>query len=238
MPWARSPSLPCALCLKARSSRCSRGSWLISSYLWEMRPLPKYPQRELQSLKTATVMHNMAEINLRPFLRPKLDVLFVALNPPTQSNANGHYFSGSGSRFFHVLYLSGLITKDLPKATADEAVFGSTTVNHKECAFGVVDLVGDVVETNSGKVRSTRHQVDKLFACIRELNPRFVCLIHSKVRNALNKSPELTRRIDYGICGPLLRGSETVFVLNYFPNGNNVSDEKKLNIFRALRDEL
>ena len=59
----------------------------------------------------------------------------------------------SGFRFFHLLYLSGLITAELPKATADEIVFGSTTVNHKQCAFGVVDLVDDFVQTNSGKVR-------------------------------------------------------------------------------------
>jgi hypothetical protein len=180
----------------------------------------------------------MTEINLRAFLRPQLDVLFVALNPPAQANDNGHYFSGRGSRFFHLLYLSGLITKDLPKATADETVFGSTTVNHKGCAFGVVDLVDDLVQTNSGKVRPTRRHVDLLFARIREFSPRFVCVIHSKVRDALNKSPELTDQLDCGICGPLLRASESVFVLNYFPNGNNVPDEKKLRIFQALRDKL
>ena len=71
----------------------------------------------------------MTEINLRPFLRPQLDVLFVALNPPAQSNHNGHYFSGRGSRFFHLLYLSGLITQDLPKETADTIVFGAVSRN-------------------------------------------------------------------------------------------------------------
>ena len=82
-----------------------------------------------------------------------------------------------------------------------------------------------------------RH-VDLLFTRIREFNPRFVCVIHSKVRDVLNKNPVSMNRLDYGVCGPLLRGSESVFVLNYFPNGNNVSDEKKLTVFRALRDEL
>jgi hypothetical protein len=82
-----------------------------------------------------------------------------------------------------------------------------------------------------------RH-VDLLFTRIRELKPRFVCVIHSKVRDVLNKNPVSMDRLDYGICGPLLRGSESVFVLNYFPNGNNVPDEKKLKIFGALRDEL
>ncbi len=76
---------------------------------------------------------------IQPFLRPRPDILFVALNPPTQSNDSGHYFSGSGFRFFHLLYLSGLITAELPKATADEIVIGSTTVNYKRSSFGVVD---------------------------------------------------------------------------------------------------
>jgi G:T/U-mismatch repair DNA glycosylase len=180
----------------------------------------------------------MTGINLRPFLRPQLDILFVPLNPPSQSNDNGHYFSGSGSRFFHLLYLSRLITEELPKATADQIVFGSTSVNYKQCAFGVVDLVDDLVETDSGKVRPMPRHVDLLFTRIRKFNPRFVCVIHSKVRDVLNKNPGSMNRLDYGICGPLLRGSESVFVLNYFPNGNNVSDEKKLTIFRALRSEL
>jgi G:T/U-mismatch repair DNA glycosylase len=180
----------------------------------------------------------MTEINLRPFLRPQLDVLFVALNPPTQSNDNGHYFSGRDSRFFHLLYLSGLITEDLPKATADEIAFGLTSANYKGCAFGVVDLVDDLVQTNSGQVRPTSQRVDELFARIRELNPRFVWVIHSKVRIAMNKSSEFAGHLDYGVCGSLLQGSESVFVLNYFPNGNNIADKKKREIFRALRDKL
>ena len=58
--------------------------------------------------EAAHPLSRMTEINLRPFLRPQLDVLFVALNPPTQSNQRGHYFSGRGSRFFRLLCLSGL----------------------------------------------------------------------------------------------------------------------------------
>lgn len=41
------------------------------------------------------------------FLRDNLDILFIALNPPMQSNNNGHYFSGKQSSFFNQLYLSG-----------------------------------------------------------------------------------------------------------------------------------
>ena len=180
----------------------------------------------------------MAASKLRPYIRPNLDVLFVALNPPTQSDNNGHWFSGDRSRFFQLLHESGLITEDLPKATADEAVFDSTTFNFRGFKFGVIDLVEDVIQTNSGYVRPSRRHVDVLIERFRDLGPRFVCVIHYKVRDALNQSREFEHPLDYGICGRSLRGCGSVFVLNYFPNGNNVNDEKKLTIFRALRDQL
>lgn len=179
----------------------------------------------------------MAKVMLKPFLRPHLDVLFVALNPPRQSNSKGHYFSGKGSRFFKLLFLSGLITTDIKKDEADSTVFGANTINVRGRSFGVVDLV-EVVETNSGKVRPSRDDVSRLFSRIRSLNPRYVCVIHSKVRDALNAQPELTRVLSYGVCGTVLRDCGSVFVLNYFPNGNAIPDKPKLEIFRRLRDLL
>ena len=46
---------------------------------------------------TATVSDPPSKAKLQPFVRLNLDVLFLALNPPQQSNDNGHYFSGSSS---------------------------------------------------------------------------------------------------------------------------------------------
>ena len=112
-------------------------------------------------------------MNLRPFVRPRLDVLFVALNPPVESNDNGHYFSGKNSRFFELLYLSGLITSPVPKETGDEIVFGSVAVNYKGKRFGIIDLVEDLVETNSSKVRPTPRDLESLIQQIRQINPRF-----------------------------------------------------------------
>jgi G:T/U-mismatch repair DNA glycosylase len=180
----------------------------------------------------------MNDLRLKPFLRPDLDVLFVALNPAEQSNANGHYFSGDASRFFHLLHLSGLITCPVSKATADEVVFGSTRVNFDGCEFGVVDLVEDVVQTQSEKVHPMRGHVATLVARTRAFSPRYVCIIHGKVRKVLNEHGGLERPVVYGMNGALLPGSPTKFVLNYFPNGNNIADAKKLEIFRKLRSAL
>ncbi len=180
----------------------------------------------------------MTTSNLNPYLRKQLDVLFVALNPPKESNDNGHYFSGRNSRFFRLLSLSGLITNELHRSDADEIVFGSTNINHNGCQFGVVDLVDNCVETNSARVKPNQRHVEKLFTYIRKFQPRFVCVIHSKVRDTLNRHPDFSGRLRPGTCGKLLRKSDSVFVFNYFPNGNNIPDNKKIEIFRTLRDAL
>ena len=180
----------------------------------------------------------MNRVRLRQFVRPGLDVLFLALNPPVQSNANGHYFSGNRSRFYDLLFMSGLITEAVPKSCADEVVFGTTSVNYNRSAFGVTDLVPDLVETHSGKVRPSREHAERALDNIRRLSPRFVCVIHSKVRDALNRYGQCTRDLDYGMCGPILPACNAHFVLNYFPNGNAIPDAPKLEIFRTLKTAL
>jgi hypothetical protein len=99
-------------------------------------------------------------------------------------------------------------------------------------------LIGDLVETQSGKVRVSREHVQQAVANIRRVGPRFVCVIHSKVRDALNRQAGLTRELDYGVCGNILPNCDSQFVLNYFPNGNAISDAAKLEIFRALKKAL
>ena len=178
----------------------------------------------------------MTETRLKPFLRCPLDVLFIALNPPQQSNLNGHYFSGGRSRFFKLLASSGLITREIPQARADEIVFGTTEINYAGSSFGVVDLVDDLVETESARVRVTPSHVNRLINRVLEIRPRFACVIHSKVRDSLKRYGSVT--LKYGWCGSVLPQCSTEFVLNYFPNGNSIDDETKINIFRLLRDRL
>jgi len=165
-------------------------------------------------------------------------VLFIALNPPVQSNSNAHYFSGKQSRFFKLLAASGLITQEIPNACADEMVFGTSEINHKGASFGVVDLVPDLVETRSGKVRVAAEDVARLVSQIRSFAPRFVCVIHSKVLSGLNRHGGLVRRLEYGLCGPVLQDCATEFAVNYFPNGNSIKDDTKIQIFQLLRARL
>jgi G:T/U-mismatch repair DNA glycosylase len=177
-------------------------------------------------------------VSLRTFVRQGLDVLFLALNPPAQSNAKGHYFSGDQSRFFDLLFMSGLITEAVPKSRADAVVFGTTSVNYNHSAFGVTDLVSDFVQTHSGNVRPLREHVKRGLDEIRHSRPRFVCVIHSKARHALIRYGPLTHELECGMCGPILPACNTQFVLNYFPNGNPIPDAPKLELFSALKKAL
>src|SRR4051812_6353467 len=120
----------------------------------------------------------MASINLHPILRDELDVLFVALNAPEESNENGRHFSGKRSRFFELLFKGGLITERIEKTSGDEIVFRDTRINYEHSSFGIVDIVDDVVETSSKRVKVTRGHVEGLLKCIRDCRPRFVCVIH------------------------------------------------------------
>lgn len=181
---------------------------------------------------------NDTTVHLRPFLRHDLDLLFVGLNPPKQSNTNGHYFSGKQSRFFDLIYRSGLIIAPVSKNNADEIVFGGTTVNYQNKRYGVVDLIPEVVMTHSANVTPQRKHVDALLETIRNTQPRVVCIIHGTVAKAVVRYGALSGPLDYGLCGKIIGGSDALVALNYFPNGNSIPDAKKLAIFGSVRDLL
>ena len=177
-------------------------------------------------------------VNLEPYLDYNLDLLFVALNPPVQSNNNGHYFSGKSSSFFKLLYESGLLTQEVDKSNADTLVFNGREFNYLNKRFGVVDLKENIVETNSNKVKTRMDDSDRLIDRIDKYKPRIVCVIHSKVRDTLNNNPRVTTSLKYGCCGKALSKSESIFYVNHFPNGNSIPKEPKLELFRQIREKL
>ncbi|NLX03467.1 MAG: hypothetical protein GXY40_13220 [Syntrophomonadaceae bacterium] len=170
------------------------------------------------------------------YLREGLDVLFVALNPPQQSNNNGHYFSGRNSRFFQQLFKSGLITENLDKLIADELVFGGTKYNYKNKLFGVIDLKPRTEETNSNRVKVKREDVMLMLDRIRRYRPKIVCIIHSEVKNQFGKVTGIS--LQDGFNGKVLDGCDTDFYYNHFPNGNSIPDEVKIDIYRTIRNNL
>lgn len=201
------------------------------------------PLQSAQSKGTQPVIpSSLSSHPLPSYLRPGLDVLFVALNPPSQSAANGHWFSGSGSRFFKLLHLSGLITCDVSKANADELVFGGTHYNHKRARFGVTDLRPELIETNSGRVQLGDPHLDAFIQSIRATEPRLVCVIHQKVWSHFNRSARrhsaVVEKIEVGVLSRPIAGCPSQFICNYFPNGNGYTDAVKIEIFKKLRDAI
>jgi len=170
------------------------------------------------------------------YLREDLDILFIALNPPEQSNVNGHYFSGNQSTFFKQLYLSGLITKDLDKKIADELVFGDNEYNYNKRNYGVIDLLPRIVETDGRRVRVVEDDVILMIERIKRLKPKNVCIIHSKVMKSFKRFANIN--LSYGYNGRLFNNMDILFYCNYFPNGNNIRTETKLDIYKMIKDNL
>lgn len=170
------------------------------------------------------------------YLKEDLDLLFIALNPPKQSNNNGHYFSGKSSTFFKQLAESGLITGHIDKLIADEIVFGDTRNNYRNKRFGVIDLIPTLEETNSNKVKVSSEDVRLLLWRLRKFKPKNVCIIHSEVMRQFTKETGI--KLIYGYNGKLLEGLDIDFFCNYFPNGNPITTETKLEIYRDLKSRL
>lgn len=141
------------------------------------------------------------EINLNEILHPKMDILFVALNPPKNSNSNGKYFSNNLS-FWNVLYNSGLIIHPIyDKLKGEELVFHNNKINYQNAIYGITDLVHDVVETNSNKVKVSQHQVERILKITERYKIGKLCLMHSKVTKAFEKANIIRQVNVYDLIG-------------------------------------
>ena len=172
-------------------------------------------------------------VKLKPFIGHNLEILFIALNPPKKSNDNGHYFSRFPN-FWNQLFLSGLIEKEVDKKNADELIFGSNNFNYKNWNYGVTDLVPDLVETSSQKVRPTNDHVNNLKDDIYKYKPKNAIIIHSKVKKMLG----ISKGMKAGYIGDILRnkGCETNFFLVPFPHHNTIKQDIKINLYKDIKD--
>ena len=143
----------------------------------------------------------MSKVNLIEILHPKIDILFLALNPPVNSNNNGHYFSNNLS-FWNLLFNSELINNPVKsKLTGDEEVFHNNTLNYKNAIYGITDLVHDVVETNSNKVQVEKARVTRILNILDNNRVKVLCIMHSSVGIAFHDSGLIRRNREYRIVG-------------------------------------
>lgn len=142
-------------------------------------------------------------VNLKEYIHPKMDILFLALNAPEVSNANAHWFSRNLS-FWNLLYQSGLINQPIsdPKE-GDETVFGSNEMNLEGKVFGVTDLNNEIVQTDSRGVNVEERHLKRILDILRHNKVEKLCLMHSTVGSVFRTSGHLEKTTGnrYGLIG-------------------------------------
>lgn len=113
----------------------------------------------------------MEKSNLIPFLRANLDILFVGLNPAKGSSRNRHYFSVNQA-FWNQLLESNLITKHIDKSIADERIFGDNKINYNNWNYGITDLITEIAESNSAKIKPQHDDLVRLKKLLLKTNQR------------------------------------------------------------------
>ncbi|MBK7888415.1 MAG: hypothetical protein IPJ86_14395 [Bacteroidetes bacterium] len=170
----------------------------------------------------------MSKVNLKEYIHPKMDLLFVALNAPEVSNANAHWFSYNLS-FWNLLYRAGLITQTISNPMeGDIKVFGSTEINYENWIFGVTDLNREVVATKSNQVITDINQVERILSIIKNNSVNRVCLMHFIVAEEFEKHGTIVRNCqdrenEFGIVGEY---KSTVIYEVPFHSGNSIPNKE------------
>jgi G:T/U-mismatch repair DNA glycosylase len=173
----------------------------------------------------------MHSVNLKEILHARMDILFVALNPPDTSNRNGHYFSYNLS-FWNLLRESGLITKKVKsKLTGDDEVFRDNKINFNQSIFGITDLVHDLVETKSSKVKTDVQRVHRILQVVNTRQVKLLCLMHSRVATAFQEAG-LVKRGSYGLVGK--HRSTSIYEVPF----HNASIYSKAKFYELLKESL
>lgn len=181
----------------------------------------------------------MEKSTLVPFLRENLSILFVGLNPVKGSNQNGHYFSVN-SAFWNQLFESGLINKQVDKLSADIEIFGKNEKNHNKWEFGITDLITEIAESDSSKIKPTLKNFEFLINQIELYKPKTVVLLHKKVLDSFNKNLFLSKsiQVNEGNVGKLIKGVDTTFFSIAFPHGNTFTSKSKIEKYTELKQFL
>jgi hypothetical protein len=180
----------------------------------------------------------MEKSTLIPYLRKDLEILFVGLNPAKGSSDNGHYFSVNQA-FWNQLFDSGLIEKSVDKLIADEIIFRTNKVNFSNWNYGITDLVTEIAESNSQKIKPTISHCKQLAENIRLYKPKTVVLLHSKVtKSLLNFLNRPIPKSNSGNIGNILSNSDTTFFNIAFPHGNAIPSSVKIERYKELKKHI
>ena len=167
-------------------------------------------------------------VNLKEFIHPKMDLLFVALNAPEVSNANAHWFSYNLS-FWNLLYRSGIITRSIADPlTGDVSVFRDTKINFKNWIIGVTDLNREVVSTQSNAVVTNATQVNRILSILAKNSVKRICLMHSMVAEEFEIAGIISRNNKHGAnqFGIVGNYNSTIIFEVPFHSGNSIPNKE------------
>ena len=163
-------------------------------------------------------------INLKEYLYPEMDLLFVALNAPKVSNENSHWFTYNLS-FWNLLFNAGIIKEPIAnKLQGDEIVFGTTTINFNNWVIGVTDLNREVIETNSINVNTNKYQVNRIKDILDNHATKRLCLMHSMVAEEFESQGMIKRNYVGGknLYGKVGQYKKTKIFEVPFHSGNSI----------------
>lgn len=100
---------------------------------------------------------------LPDYLRENLDAVFVGTSVATASASRGHYYSGPGNKFWHLLWDAGL--------TGDRLLIPEQDSMLLEYRMGLTDLVKGRASSSDAGLRSSDYDVAAFIGKIAEFTP-------------------------------------------------------------------
>jgi hypothetical protein len=141
--------------------------------------------------------------------------------------------------FWNQLYNAGLIKKQIDKLVADWLVFRSNSINYRGWSFGITDLITEVAESDSRKIKPTEEDCRRLEREIRQYQPKTAILLHGKVTRIFLPYLELKPvRANHGQIGKIIENCSTMFYSIAFPHGNNIPSKEKVKKYQEVKNYL
>ena len=129
-----------------------------------------------------------------------------------------------------------MITEKVDKFIADEIVFGGNAINFKGWDYGITDLITEVAESDSRKIKPTKEDCRRLERDIRKHQPKTTILLHGKVTKTflpyLGIKPVCA---NHGQIGKIMINCPTMLYSIAFPHGNNIPSKEKVSKYNTVK---
>ena len=122
------------------------------------------------------------------------------------------------------------------KENADELVFDSNNINFNYWNYGITDLITEIAESDSTKIKPTDEHCKRLKSTIIKYNPKTVILLHMDAIKSFSSYLEMTSPpSNSGRMGLLIDGCTSVFYNIAFPHGNSITHDEKISRYKEVK---